>query len=329
MTVQCLNQDQKNDIFNYWFYDGDSKAYLGRKYNVSTRTITRVITEIGEVRERDDLDEVDDLDDLFVEVDFTEYGVEYSFIMTPDSISITRIGDEVDTVNIDEDHEKFEEAYNLIVSDPRNQTTLAQVYSILDIKTNVEILTSGRVTIDPERFTVSYSNPDGSVGKFSGRLVDRIINGVRENKNIDGLIAFANNLTENPSNRAVNELYDFLEASDIEIDEDGMVVCFKRVRDDYYDVYSGTFDNSPGTTPSVPRNMVDENSEQTCSYGLHVCSKAYLPCYSGPIIVKVLVHPADFVSIPKDYYGTDINGQVKAKARVCKYTVVEDVTDSI
>ena len=54
-----------------------------------------------------------------------------------------------------------------------------------------------------------------------------------------------------------------------------------------------------------------------------------LPHFGGERVLKVLVDPADFVSIPKDYYSVDGEGQVKAKARVCKYRVVEDITDEI
>ncbi len=103
-----------------------------------------------------------------------------------------------------------------------------------------------------------------------------------------------------------------------------MVVCFKKVRGDYTDIHSGKFDNSPGAINRVPRNMVDEDSERTCSYGLHVCSKSYLPCFGWSPdcrIMQVIVDPADFVAIPRDYNN--------AKARVSGYKVIADITDTI
>lgn len=337
MPVQCLTQFEKEAIFEEWFYEDVSKAQLARDYCVSPDTINRVIKEMQEVETVEDLavnlhytiDDVEvDEDEETMTVSVTVDMPEYSFIMTPDSISITRIyGDEVDTVNVDQDHDRFEEVYQIIISDPRNQDGLEEAYEILNIKTHLENITEGRVTVYPEQNRITYTNKDGSVGQFSGRLVNRIIDGAKNNQNIDHLINFANKLADNPSNRAVNELYDFLEAADIQINEDGDVVCYKKVRSNFTDVFTGTFDNSVGQTVSVPRNMVDENSNQTCSYGLHVCSRSYLGSYPGEKVMQVLVDPADFVSIPNDYYSYNGDGQVKAKARVCRYYVNDDITN--
>ena len=335
MPVQCLNYCEKLDVYDLFTEDNITKTSLAEMYQVSRDTITRVIKEIEEENdemfdsglEQDTENEAFDVDEI--DEEYLE-DVEYSFIMTPDSISITRIsGDEVDTVNADQDHDRFDQVYEIIINDPRNQDCLADAYEVLNIKTHLENITQGRVTVYPQENRITYTNFDGSVGTFSGRLVQRIIEGARNHENIDHLIAFANKLAENPSNRAVNELYDFLEAADIEIDQDGHVVCFKKVRNDYTDVFSGKFDNSVGQYPSVPRNMVDEDSNQTCSYGLHVCSYSYLGSYPGERIMKVLVHPAAFVSIPNDYYSYNGDGQVKAKARVTGYKVVDEVTDEI
>lgn len=327
MAVQCLTDFEKDDIYTAWI-EGDSKAKLARIYGVSPDTIRRVIKEL---QDNEGMFEFSiDLGDETTDADEQESTAEYSFIMTPDSISITMIdGDTFDTVNVDDDHEKFEEVYDIIINDPRNQDALAEAYELLNIKQHLANITDGKVTVYPEEDKITYTNDDGSVGAFSGRLVERIISGAKSGDGIEHLIKFANKLSENPSYRAVNELYDFLEAADIKINPDGMVECFKRVRGDFMDVYSGTFDNSVGKTVQVPRNMVDEDSNNTCSYGLHVCSYSYLNSYTGNKVIKVLVDPADFVAIPADYYSYNGDGQVKAKARVCKYQVVEDITHEI
>jgi hypothetical protein len=129
-------------------------------------------------------------------------------------------------------------------------------------------------------------------------------------------------LMDNPSKRAVDELYRFLEACDLPITNDGHFLAYKRVRGDFTDIHSGRFDNSVGAKPRLRRNEVDEDSNRTCSHGLHVCSAAYLPHFgSGPgnRVVVVKVDPADVVAVPQDYNN--------AKMRVCAYEVVEDVTD--
>ena len=89
------------------------------------------------------------------------------------------------------------------------------------------------------------------------------------------LIEFAKNLQENPSFRAVNELYSFLEKNNHPLTEDGHFIAYKKVRPDFMDIHSGTFDNSPGQIPEVPRNEVDEDCNNTCSNGLHVANWDY------------------------------------------------------
>jgi hypothetical protein len=83
----------------------------------------------------------------------------------------------------------------------------------------------------------------------------------------------------------------------------------------------------------VERNQVDEDPNATCSHGLHLCSKAYLPSYGGGNfgfkVVRCKVDPSDVVSVPNEYYSVDGTGSVKAKMRTCRYVVIDDVTDSI
>jgi len=253
----------------------------------------------------------------------------YTFIMTPDSISITRINnDDVDTINIDDTHEKFDDVYDLIVSNPRDNDTIEDAYELISIKLRYEKASNGTVTVIPEEGIVSC-NIEGYDIKVGGKLADRLIHASLHSDDslLQGLMAFTGRLMNNPSHNSVKELYEFLDAADIEIKQDGMVECFKKVTKNFKDCYSGQFDNSVGKTVFEPRFMVDDNSNNTCSRGLHVCSYAYLNSYSGSKIIKVHVDPADFVSIPSDYYSLDRSRNVKAKARVCRYKVVEDVTD--
>ncbi|MNR59585.1 hypothetical protein D3C85_1808710 [compost metagenome] len=78
----------------------------------------------------------------------------------------------------------------------------------------------------------------------------------------------------------------------------------------------------------MPRHMVNDDSDQLCSAGLHLCSKSYLPHFGGERVMVCAVDPADVVSIPKDYYSMD-GEKVLAKMRCCKYEVVADVTGLI
>jgi hypothetical protein len=136
----------------------------------------------------------------------------------------------------------------------------------------------------------------------------------REGFNIEPLVAFLEQLMMNPSHRAVEELYGFLEAGNMPITEDGHFLAYKRVNANWTDVHSGTFDNSPGQICEMPRNKVNDDKRQTCSTGLHFCSLDYLKAFMGARIVILKINPADVVSIPTDYN--------QAKGRCCKYEVI-------
>ena len=150
-------------------------------------------------------------------------------------------------------------------------------------------------------------------------LTKRIVSFMGQGLPFDPMMKFLSNLMGNPSKRAVDELYDFLEAGELPITEDGCFLAFKNVRSDYKDIHSGTFDNSVGKVCEMSRNRVCDNKDQTCSSGLHFCSIAYLPSFSdsnGGKTMILKINPADVVSIPSDYNNT--------KGRCCRYEVVAE-----
>ncbi len=161
---------------------------------------------------------------------------------------------------------------------------------------------------------------DGTV-LFDGRplaaqLSDRVIRLLDEGFNLKPLSNFVERLFKNPSMRAVNELYAFLEYGRLPLTADGCFIGYKVVRSDFLDKHSGTMDNSVGKTVRMDRNAVDDDSSRTCSFGLHVCSAAYLRSFysHGDHVMLVKVDPADVVSIPADYNNT--------KMRCCGYEVI-------
>lgn len=134
------------------------------------------------------------------------------------------------------------------------------------------------------------------------------------------LVRFAENLQRNPSKRSVDELFMFLEANDVPLTQDGHIICYKRVRGDFKDIYTGTFDNSPGNIVEMPRDQVDPDANRTCSVGLHAAAWNYAHSHyaskdaSSDVILEVDIDPADVVSVPTDYSN--------AKMRVSKYQVL-------
>jgi hypothetical protein len=153
--------------------------------------------------------------------------------------------------------------------------------------------------------------------KLNSALSRRMIAMYDKGYNIEPFKLFMENMFENPSYRAVNELYGFLEACNLPITEDGHFLAYKKINANYTDCYTGEIDNSIGATVEMPRNKVNEDPNQTCSYGLHVASYSYMEHYSGDKIVICKVNPRDVVAVPRDYNNS--------KMRVCKYEVVNEV----
>jgi hypothetical protein len=180
--------------------------------------------------------------------------------------------------------------------------------------------------INPTKVLVNYSRGNVSVVEgemfwkgtpFHNSLATRIVSMLEEGFDIEPMVQFMNNLMRNPSKRAVDELYGFLEKNSLPITPDGQFLAYKRVRGDYTDCHTGTMDNSVGSVVEMERNMVDDNRDNTCSAGLHFCSHSYLQSFSGERTVIVKIDPADVVSIPSDYNN--------AKGRTCRYEVIGEV----
>lgn len=151
-------------------------------------------------------------------------------------------------------------------------------------------------------------------------LTNRMIQMLGEGFPIEPMVLFMENLMSNPSRRAVTELYGFLEKNTLPITPDGHFLAYKKIRDDYKDIHSGTMDNSVGQIVEMERNEVDDDKDRTCSTGLHFCSKEYLPCFGsgeGNRVVILKINPRDVVSIPSDYNN--------AKGRACRYEVIDEM----
>ena len=193
------------------------------------------------------------------------------------------------------------------------------IRQLINFKQTVANVSEGRIKFDPMTRTLTFKGEP-----LHNAIIDRLCALFEERLPIKNLLRFLDNLMENPDYRAVNELYRFIEACDLPITPDGHFLAYKIVRQDYMDIYSGQFDNHVGQIPSMDRNRVNPDSNQTCSSGLHVCSKRYLPQYGGFFgkssdtrIMVAKVHPRDVVAVPMDYNN--------AKMRVCRYEVVDEI----
>ncbi len=148
-------------------------------------------------------------------------------------------------------------------------------------------------------------------------ITERILDLVSMNLPFDGMASFLENLMENPSKSSVDQLYKFLENKFLPITEDGCFLAYKRVDDNWMDFHSRKFSNKVGNVLEVPRNSVDDNPNNHCSYGFHAGAIEYVENFnSGGHVIVVKINPKDVVSVP-----TDCNCQ---KLRTCRYEVVDE-----
>lgn len=183
--------------------------------------------------------------------------------------------------------------------------------------------------VEPKQVVLNYGKGNVSVqgeqlfwkGKpMHNALATRMISMLQDEFPIEPLVNFMENLMTNPSKRAVTELYGFLEKNSLPVTPDGCFLAYKKVRNDYMDIYSGTMLNGVGTVVEMERNEVDDDKDRTCSAGLHFCSQSYLPHFGNGgdnRVVILKINPRDVVSIPSDYGN--------AKGRACRYEVIGEI----
>ena len=206
-----------------------------------------------------------------------------------------------------------------ITSDRANYPTLLQAIKDGDWDTAAESLdetqqiinlTHGRVTVKGEDLLF-----DGKVvnNKAAQKLTDLIKQG---HTDVDRWVKFLEKLLANPSYNSREQAYNFISQQGMPLTEEGNIIGYKGVRDDYFDKHSGKFNNSVGQSHSMARVNVDDNPNNGCSSGFHIGSHEYADNWasSDGRLMIVEYSPTDIVSVPEEYgYG---------KLRVCKYTVV-------
>jgi hypothetical protein len=152
-------------------------------------------------------------------------------------------------------------------------------------------------------------------------LSAKILEMIKRKEDPSKFIRFMENLLQNPEERAIMELYGFIEVNNLPITSDGHLLAYKSVRNDFYDHHSRSVLYTPGSTAQMPREEVCNDPEVTCSTGIHVCSINYFVesnfgGRSTSRYVLVKVNPKDVVSVPVDYRNS--------KVRCCNLTVVTE-----
>ena len=218
-----------------------------------------------------------------------------------------------------------------VVVDGKQHTILASnpLFASAVSAFQIKDLDALMLALDPSRkFLNLYAKyeqievKDGSVfvdgETISSVVADRIINFLADGIDCLPIFKFITRLQLNPSKRAVDELYTFLEHKNLPYTESGTFLAYKAVRNDFTDKHTGKFFNGVGEVLSMPRNKVDDDKNVGCSYGFHAGTLKYaseFACGSDKMVL-VEIDPADVVSIP-----TDCEFQ---KLRTCRYKVVAE-----
>lgn len=182
--------------------------------------------------------------------------------------------------------------------------------------------------------------------EITGLIAKRVMELLDHGLDVKPMLNFVSNLMANPSKRAVDETFGFVDACKLPITEDGCILAYRRVRADYLDQHSRTVPNKPAhlfteaelqampivcgkqnevtvtvmdgrTFVDMDRNLVDEDKDRTCSQGLHACSYEYLKHFPGERLIVVKINPADIVAVPSDYSNS--------KLRTCSYEILEEI----
>ncbi len=244
--------------------------------------------------------------------------VQVQAIILQTTIQIVRNGS---LLQIDKNHKNFQTIDKILKNRKPTgeiyQSDLEKIFDLIDMKTGIKKWSDGRIEVT-EKGVMVEGKP------LHGKLADIMLKALEDGG--DGVKRFAKfheKIDQAISFKVTHRLFDFVSNSGLGIDEDGDILGVKVVRDNFLDKHSGTMDNTPGKVVEVKRNEVNDDDNQTCSYGLHVAAPAYIGHFGsrggGDRVVLVKVDPRDFVSVPTDYSAT--------KARVCKYVVLREIKD--
>ncbi|AUR87434.1 RIIB protein [Vibrio phage 1.101.O._10N.261.45.C6] len=315
--VKMLTKEQKLEIFKkYEKKTFSTKKAFAKEFGISTRTLNRVIDEMKTKPVTDATSALKGFNKALCEMGKafgTTKGVivdRYDYTVTKSQITIFK-NDESRSVM--KGYPKFTKLRRELIDSDFAEEALRLTYEILSLPDFVEKFSEGNITVDHEKGKVWYGTFE-----IKNSIVDQMMKIMTTQGDVKPLVLFLEKLMMNPKINVVEELYPFLKHNDIEISEEGDIIAYRSVTTDFKDHHTGTMDNSIGVVVTMPRSMVDDNPNQTCSSGLHVAAFDYANTFgSNRRLVKVRVNPSDVVSVPTDYDGM--------KMRVCKFEVLEEV----
>jgi len=234
--------------------------------------------------------------------------------ITPRSITVV-MGKLTRTIR--ESHPMWQNTRELLKGMARDQRKVPNVeeennlIEWLDFPRHVTRITNGLVTIN-ERDGVFFKGEP-----VHAYLATRVVQHLNEGFDIDPLCRFIERLGLNPDKAVRDQLFRWLEETDMPVTSDGYFLAYKYVGADMKSSYDRTTLHEIGKPTEMKREDCDPNPDNHCSRGLHFAGWSYV-AGGGPVKLLLKIDPVDVVSCPKDYQG---------KGRACRYTPIAIVND--
>lgn len=210
-------------------------------------------------------------------------------ILTENSLTVV-INGQAQTMN--NDHPAWEQA-----KDALKNSEWERLEKMFDVSHAVEDYLDADANIEVKDGQVFYGGE--SIHNY---CVDKILDFMRDGLPYQPLVKFLGKLMANPSRRATEELYRFLEHKSMPLTPEGNFLAYKGVTSDFKDFHTRKFDNTVGQTLSMIRNQVCDDANVGCSDGFHAGSYEYAKGYAsnGGNLMIVEIDPTDVVSVPHD-----------------------------
>ena len=293
--VKCKTQQEKVDIFNRYHKQQDkNKTKLAKRVGISLRTLNRILSEFESVG--------------VIEKTF-DYSSSFDYSVTKEAITIFC---NEDSRVVTKGYPKFKSIRAKLIASDFSEEALKEAYELLSLPTFIDKFSEGNITVCHEDGKVFYGTFE-----IKNSLVTHMFDIMSRGEDVLPMVRFLDMLMDNPKEDIVEELYGFMEHNQIGISDDGFILAYKGVKQDYTDCWTGTISNKVGQKPCMPRSQVVYDPKQACGAGLHSGSLAYAKGWSRGHVMKLKINPRDVVSVPYD-----CNMQ---KMRTCGYEVIGEV----
>jgi hypothetical protein len=260
--------------------------------------------------------------------------IQYSIVSSGEDSFVTAFipGESAPFVAAKSGHPNFDSIIAGLVSGEATAHELVNLFDVSKAVAEKFEKLSDRVLVSGGHVYFDGAQQDNSLTKQIVRFLD-------EGEDFLPLIAFMENVMDNPQEHSREQLYDWLSRRDFTITPDGMIVAYKGVAtddefgyrsissgreavfvtDDEGDTtrHTGRIPNPIGATVEMDRKLVQHDPSVGCHVGLHVGTWDYANSFARGTVLEVHVNPRDIVSVPTDCDW--------AKVRCCKYEVVQAI----